>query len=636
MNNSLDFRKLRDYPVDINSFNCNVADMVSSVYIGPQGTLLESLDAFNQEFGTDLEITKHFTLKPGGYDKIKKAYANYSLRWDMRPRGITSIFRRIDEFRWRGNMMKESAARLESQMLNLRSTGVIWQDNAEDFVTELQRLKTIIIDAIEVCNSLYPNVTVDVKIIPSTTGRINPQLRRNNSFQGRTAFPDFGTPDQSEVSEYIIVFYIRIKDADMTVHSLTSHGDIETYTIPCDDILVASGTYLLPLISRNWGRTTLRSDHASNRNYSYFLEAMYLSPYAINAHPYIRSTDDLYTWELDQYISHNNSICLGNMDKEIRSTLLNSQIEAHITYIVTWLTNYYIPQTNPLNRIHNMRKMGTNITMASYGDPFNNEMMNPDSCSLGDKIASSMYYHAIGENHHNRYGTVFYEPSDPEYILRLEDYIKYVKTADLPCHNCQYLDGCKQQVNVFLFLQEAEFDPTEEGYIGMLYEIDLYRLSINSGQRRRPYFMEESIRCSDFNDPSEFYDKIIESNICIKRWYLNDGIELETGILSWANNRFTSRFAEIMIKSDKDRAGLLKHALDDTSEFVWSMDNVSSFHARQTRIQPGGLEPVVINMSDEDEALDDFLRSEDEEETEMTNEQRTLRWATTMGGATNL
>ena len=77
----------------------------------------------------------------------------------------------------------------------------------------------------------------------------------------------------------------------------------------------------------------------------------------------------------------------------------------------------------------------------------------------------------------------------------------------------------------------------------------------------------------------------------------------------------------------------MKKQLDDTSEFVWSMDNVSSFHARRTL---GILEPVVINMSDEDEALDDFLRSEDEEEAEMTNEQRTLRWATTMGGATNL
>ena len=44
MNNSLDFRKLRDYPVDIHNFDCNVSDMVTSVYIGPQGTLLRVRD----------------------------------------------------------------------------------------------------------------------------------------------------------------------------------------------------------------------------------------------------------------------------------------------------------------------------------------------------------------------------------------------------------------------------------------------------------------------------------------------------------------------------------------------------------------------------------------------------------------
>ena len=33
----LNFKKIEAYPVDIESFNYNVSDMVNSIYIGPQG-----------------------------------------------------------------------------------------------------------------------------------------------------------------------------------------------------------------------------------------------------------------------------------------------------------------------------------------------------------------------------------------------------------------------------------------------------------------------------------------------------------------------------------------------------------------------------------------------------------------------
>ena len=271
------------------------------------------------------------------------------------------------------------------------------------------------------------------------------------------------------------------------------------------------------------------------------------------------------------------------MHGEVRSTILNSQIEAHITYIVTWLTNYYIPQTNPLNRITRMKSLGTDVEMERYGHPFNDDPMTPDTCGLGEKIDHSMHAHAIGDSNHNRYGAQLYRSSDPEYISRLEDYIKCVKIADLPCQSCLFLGDCKQQVNVFLFLNEAEFTPTEEGYIAMLYEIHLYRFSFNNRRNRGYYFVEESIGCSSYDDPSEFYDKIIESNICVKRWYINDGAELEANTLSWTSERFSTRLSEIMQKSDRDRLGLLRHALDEKSEFAWSMDNVMNFRSRRGR-----------------------------------------------------
>ena len=86
----LNFKKVEAYPVDIESFNYNVSDMVNSIYIGPQGELLEKIDDFNGKFGSNIGVTRSFTLKPGGYDSIKEAYNKWVLRYDLKPRGLSS------------------------------------------------------------------------------------------------------------------------------------------------------------------------------------------------------------------------------------------------------------------------------------------------------------------------------------------------------------------------------------------------------------------------------------------------------------------------------------------------------------------------------------------------------------------
>ncbi len=90
-----DFQLIEAYDVDIENFSYDVSDMVDSIYIGPQGELLEKLELFNHNYATNIGVSKSFTLKPGGYDEIKKAHARWVLRYDMRPRGISSIFDRM-------------------------------------------------------------------------------------------------------------------------------------------------------------------------------------------------------------------------------------------------------------------------------------------------------------------------------------------------------------------------------------------------------------------------------------------------------------------------------------------------------------------------------------------------------------
>ena len=74
------FQLIEAYDVDIENFSYDVADMVDSIYVGPQGELLETIESFNHTYGAKIGVTKNFTLKPGGYDEIKQAYNRWVLR----------------------------------------------------------------------------------------------------------------------------------------------------------------------------------------------------------------------------------------------------------------------------------------------------------------------------------------------------------------------------------------------------------------------------------------------------------------------------------------------------------------------------------------------------------------------------
>ena len=129
----LNFKEIEAYSVDIESFNYDVSNMVNSIYIGPQGELLEKIDDFNGKFGSNIGITKSFTLKPGGYDSIKTAYNRWVLRYDLKPRGISSLFNRIRDYSWRYSTFKQDLLNIEHKMKCLKVSGLRWQDNTDDY-----------------------------------------------------------------------------------------------------------------------------------------------------------------------------------------------------------------------------------------------------------------------------------------------------------------------------------------------------------------------------------------------------------------------------------------------------------------------------------------------------------------------
>ena len=513
----LDLKKIEAYPVDIESFNYDVPDMVNSIYIGPQGDLLEKIDDFNGKFGSDIGVTKSFTLKPGGYDSIKSAYNRWVLRYDLRPRGISSIFNRIRDYSWRSNMLKTDLLGIEDKMKNLKASGLRWQDNTNDLIVEIDKTKENIVNGIEKAKELYPDVDVSVKMLPTKVNRLSLEQRRR-SYYGRQVFPPI-VDDASHATDFIVTYYIHMHNVVMKTHILSVDETINTYDTPCGDIIIISGTYLLPMISRNWGNTESSSDLINGGQYSYFLDAIHLDPMKLNRHPYIGTSTDKYAWDLDATI-YGYNICQGNMAVDIKSTMINGQVEAHITHLVTWLTNHYVPQTNPLNRIHMLKNVGKNKLHIGFAendnarDTFNrNPLESWRDCVLPDQFKHVILGYGTDDatNYGHSYNRI--RIGGVKYCERVYDYLNRIDLNDMPCNECLFQKECEISQIIFMILKDDAFTPEEEGYIGMFIEWNK-RSQINH-DTRGIYFAEEAVILAGLYKMAEQYDDIFIKKMAI-------------------------------------------------------------------------------------------------------------------------
>ena len=228
----LNFQMLEAHNVDIENFNYNVSELADNIFIGPQGELLESLERFNNRYSADLGITKSFTFKPGVYDKIKEVHSNHILRYDMRPRGIKSIFDRMDQYRWRLSNFKKDLLNLEKQMIELRSNGMKWQDNSDQFVEELEALKSNILSSLTQARDMYPNINISCKLIPLSYTRTQRIRRGGYYYSDRNYFPD-DMFSEGTCADFIILFYIKIKNLQMYIDSKTNllHCNLQDYIL---------------------------------------------------------------------------------------------------------------------------------------------------------------------------------------------------------------------------------------------------------------------------------------------------------------------------------------------------------------------------------------------------------------------
>jgi len=621
--------KLREQE-SFENFNINVKDLVDKVCIGPQANVMEELNRFNLEYGSSLALTKRFNFKPGTYKQLKELYANEVLRWDVRPRGLKSIFERISRFRWKGQNLKRSIMHLDEHLASLRNNGTIWQDNTEDITEELERLKDHIRKEVALASKHYESMTCDTRVSGFI---VNP--RNSRYYPERSTF----TPvDNPAITDFNLFFLIKFNGGIMRHNQLISNGITTTdIPIPGDTYIIIS-LKLISVLSNAWKKEYSKLNSNPGDSYSnmpFKMEPIYVS--SNGQHPYISGNIDSISWNInDGDVEHNTNACTGNMQTDIRKAFYNGKIYLGITHLYNWLHNYYVPQTYPINRIVKLYRFGMPKPLLELKDgEVLNELKerNAERCRYVNLIPEAANIFSRTER---EYGSGFTIST----LKRFEYFNKY-DFNQAPCHNCILVDKCNKLKDLTLVMLD-DLTEENEAILGVTMEYNEL-LTIHYGDSTIEY-VEDLLRISD--NSVTFLEELITENL----EYL-----MYIGQRYNVNNQKANMGVDVrnifrQLKSlSADTVELLVEADDYTSS---SLDFAILEYKRSIREKALAaevdIEEVAHNISQEEidgmfrdnpieteESLDEVF-AEPTHMEEVTPEEATLRWATRTGGAHNL
>ena len=656
------FKMIEANSVDIEAFECNVSELVDNILVGPQGEVLETLETLKDRYNCNLGVSKSFTLKPGGYNEIKRAYNEHVLRHDMKPRGVESIFKRIQDFRWRESGFKTSLLNLEYKLKDLKSNGIKWQDNTDQFEEEFIKVKSSIISQLEVAKELYPNIEIQCRVMETSASKAI--LKQQYSYGGNAHFVGI---NGYSVNDYIVLFIIKIKNANMCTHIMMG-DETKRFNHTIGDVYIASGTFLLPLISRHWGREEFLQT-APSTNITHFLEAIYLDSFGLNKHPYISQNDDRYRYHTGDSITSGN-VCLGSMRESIRASIINVDILAHITTLVSWATNYYVPQTNPLNRICYSKSRGRSIVFDTFvTESDNNDIVNRTyfqgngsydnntilNCDLGRKIFDEAHQHSRNVFYHNYRisNSDTYIVGQKDYLDRKSAYYNHINDADLPCAKCTLSINCEQYNNISLIVKDDK-TPEEEGLIGIILELTIRDNILSSESDIRIDSIEDSLWLAPRAMVLMFdsYNNYVKMHRVIIRWLAKQGRDPIGNLEDTPTYRRKLRNLQdmpLVIFNDFYE----NVYLDLTSDFEWSRQNVVGYdvslphvpdNPELTEDQINQIEQEAAEILDSETPFDEPVVTSvprrpmqtTTPERELSIEERTIQWAIRNGSANNL
>jgi hypothetical protein len=322
--------------ISLEEFNPDMQLIADAMYLGPQGEILSLLDNFNNSYtnfngehypdrrpGLDhLEITKKFRWKPGTYDKIKRIYEHYVLRWQVRPSNAQSIFDRKRAYY--ETSIRNAIKNIEEILIEKRREGVVWSEDVQEVVDDFATFKS------DLENQL--NTTKDYILSNNNQDYIECYIDQPDD-------PNLALEDQLKRTKLTLMFYFDKLDLNYR-----DRGGNIIQVIPGHPMAIRIQMNLLKLFNqfhnnKDWKKM---KNSYGRRNNLVELRGK-ISPVNKSLHhPYIGRR---YGHEGDNW----QNVCTG----DLTTTIVDPSIQANwiTTYhaLSMWLGEYICGYTGPLN-----------------------------------------------------------------------------------------------------------------------------------------------------------------------------------------------------------------------------------------------------------------------------------------------
>ena len=390
---------------DLNNYCPNYESMEDSVYVGPQGPILEELTTLNELYNMDLKFSKTFRWSPGYKQQIIDNI-RHQLNWEgaSQPK---YIFERITNNVFGFDRMKDRIQKVHDMLTTARRDGMIWLEDPEVVFESLDIIKSRIEIAVANLSKLQTiPLHINIEIL---------QLER---------MPD-GPEEYVEITDWDNVDYNGFKDHKLSISFHLKDFTIQVENIEGEELAVIPGGELIlqtfisiprllnklqlyrlgavPVgnIHNYYNAAYARGDLLSVRG-QYFYEGL--------SHPYVSTNYGNYgRWK---------SVCLGDLTSDMQSNAVNLELEALTLQFIQWATTFTVGRTHPLNPINR----------AHYGLP---------------EAFSSLYRDSVGQNTRECWNRMRDNVRDN---LGFTDDAQVIEACVQVCDNsnCALRDTCEQ------------------------------------------------------------------------------------------------------------------------------------------------------------------------------------------------
>ena len=359
--------------IDIQDYNPDIEKYWDKIYVGPFAELMQTIDNFNNQYETNIGVTKNLSWKRGSYDQAQEAIGRYVDLTGKKPKDMTQIFRFREHGAWRLNSIKTSLTNLQKMIWRLKTSGCKFDKETAMTYFNDQR-KSLIYNTNDIADK---DSNINVYIESHKDGLNNDRL--------------------------CIVFNINKIVLDLWI--LDKDGERETIdTFNMGDIIISFKVPVFSFINKRVNENAI--------------QIVFRPKGFIRTHPFVKARE---CWPA---IHNLRGYCYGDWDSILRKNLRESDFISYLHNARQWLSSFRKGYTNPLNSPQwwsygQKSPLRSDIFNLSYG-------LSISDCSnvmLGDETLTHMEDHADSDQIGNK-NSEFLLHREERNIRRFQDHIK--------------------------------------------------------------------------------------------------------------------------------------------------------------------------------------------------------------------